>query len=164
MSDVVKDQPLLYTVACQKESHESVHIYKIKSNSRVELIQFVKRILHIDALSRPAFLEIHEERGNGQIAVVYGDSRRQWPKKATIVRHDAIMGPKPKTEVIDARIDQSKLPAILGPTPLQLVNEAIQRHNPATQTVNPTADAGLVVSELRDLDVAWVKPLIIKVA
>lgn len=168
----------VYNVACQKKWGEDVHVYKLRASSRTELFVFAKRILQIQSLTEPAFLEIHEHRKNGQVGVLYGDTNRRWPKNVKTVQHEAIIGPKPKTEVIDARIDVAKLPPIVGPTPLQEINErlrargihsdslvkAIERQTSPASQAPPLDAVGLSVTELVDKDVAWIKPLIIKVA
>jgi hypothetical protein len=86
--------------------------------------------------------------------VVFGDIRSRWPKGVPTIRHETIIGTKPKTEVIDARIDASKLPVITKPIPLI-------EHKPESVAVEQSLP---VVTELLDKDVVWIKPLLIKVA
>lgn len=148
---------LVYTVAYQHSVGGNIDVYKMRSSSHTELMIFMKRVLKIGSVTDAAFLEVHCEKENGQIDVVYGDMRKQWPKNVRIHRHEGILAAKPQTEVIDVRINADKLPVITKPTPLI-------EYKPATETTEKSSDAGLVVTELRDKDVAWIKPLIIKVA
>lgn len=143
-----------YTVAHQKNVGGTVNVYKMKAADRAAVYELVKRVCQIQSLTDAAYLEVHEVKPNGQIEVVFGDIRSRWPKGVPTIRHETIIGTKPKTEVIDARIDASKLPVITKPIPLI-------EHKPESVAVEQSLP---VVTELLDKDVVWIKPLLIKVA
>ena len=102
----------LYRLASQRKEGDPIHIRTLRVDDETKVIEFAERIL-LFKLADAAFAEIHQLGGNGVTSIVYGDTKKEWPK-VKIVTSDVIIGPKPviDTKAIEARLPEVMIPAV----------------------------------------------------
>lgn len=76
-----------YRVALQLKKGGPLHIFTVKEKDRNEVAPFAARMYDLRSLNEAQYAEIHRIIPGGQVEVVYGDLKTEWPSDAKQIWH-----------------------------------------------------------------------------
>jgi hypothetical protein len=141
-----------YIVAIQKTKDGPVQQYNFRHTNRVELLDFIKRVVDFKSWEELAFYEVHKVRDGGEVEIVMGDVNKPWPVHAKLIPPRGIITPGPVTGMSNYNyVEKAK-----GMSPPST-------DKPRVRVVQETVEA-VATAIAGEAEVVGIRPLQIKVA